>query len=157
MQLLKPFSFCVIALTFGVVVAGCRSSASTQSESQILIDTDAAFARAAVASGTARAFRKYAAPDAMALPQGANPVRGRDQIFQSMLPDSGQLTWTPRGADLSKSGDLGYTWGEYQYRAFETNGIGAIRYGKYLTIWKKQPDHSWRFVTDIGNSSPPPK
>jgi len=115
-----------------------------------------AFARAAGVEGVAQAFRDYAAPQGMIFPQGANPVTGRDKIFQLMQQNRGALTWTPRGADISRAGDLGYTWGEYQFHEGTTNAPSPVHYGKYLTIWKRQPDGEWRFVADIGNPSPPP-
>ena len=33
----------------------------------------------------------------------------------------------------------------------------VVRHGKYVTIWKKQADGSWKFVVDIGNPSSPPE
>ena len=31
-----------------------------------------------------------------------------------------------------------------------------VNHGKYCSVWKKQPDGSWKWVVDIGNSSPGP-
>ena len=92
----------------------------------------------------------------MILPQGAKPVTGPDGIFQLMLQNRGELTWTARGADISRSGDLGYTWGEYEFREAVTNAVSPVHYGKYVTVWKVQPDGTWKFVADIGNPSPAP-
>ena len=36
------------------------------------------------------------------------------------------------------------------------NGTVVQRFGKYLTIWRKQPGGEWRFVVDGGNLSPTP-
>ena len=35
-----------------------------------------------------------------------------------------------------------------------TGGFTAAMAGKYITIWKKQKDGSWRVVADIGNATP---
>jgi ketosteroid isomerase-like protein len=31
-----------------------------------------------------------------------------------------------------------------------------MRTGRYLTVWKKQPDGSWKVVRDIGVQDPAP-
>ena len=39
----------------------------------------------------------------------------------------------------------------------EADEVAVVqRFGKYLTIWKRQPNGSWRFVVDGGNLSPTP-
>ncbi len=42
----------------------------------------------------------------------------------------------------------------YQYRAAPN---AEVNYGKYVTIWKKQADGTWKFVVDVGNKSPAPE
>jgi ketosteroid isomerase-like protein len=58
---------------------------------------------------------------------------------------------------MAASGDLGYTYGNYQLKAKDKDGKVVTRYGKYASIWKKQKDGSWKVVLDMGNSSPAPK
>ncbi|MGC1452130.1 MAG: nuclear transport factor 2 family protein, partial [Candidatus Sulfotelmatobacter sp.] len=67
------------------------------------------------------------------------------------------LTWTPVGADISGSGDLGYTYGNYEFHAKAKDGKPVVQYGKYTSIWKQQKDGSWKVVLDMGNASPEPK
>ena len=63
------------------------------------------------------------------------------------------LTWTPVGADISASGDLGYTYGTYEFSSKDKDGKTVVDHGKYTSIWKKQGDGSWKVVLDMGNSS----
>ena len=92
------------------------------------------------------------------LPLGENPVHGREAIFATMSEESKyELEWSPQVADVARSGDLGYTWGNSVVRRPGEDGKSIVRHGKYLPIWKRQSDGSWRFVMDIGNPSPPPK
>jgi ketosteroid isomerase-like protein len=63
----------------------------------------------------------------------------------------GALTWAPRVADASPSGDLAYTSGD----AIIREG-GDVSYSNYLTVWKRQSDGKWRVVADGGNSAPAP-
>ena len=64
------------------------------------------------------------------------------------------LTWRPVGADISASGDLGYTYGTFEFRSKDKNGKPTVEHGKYTSIWKKQNDGSWKVVLDMGNASP---
>lgn len=120
---------------------------------EVLIKADRAFALYAQQHGVASAFREFAATEALSLPMGEAPIHGREAIFRAMsISPAGDLRWRPVGADLARSGDLGYTWGTYEFRPQDA----AMRHGKYVTIWKKQRDGSWKYVVDIGNASPPP-
>ena len=122
------------------------------------IQTDRQFSALSVSNGAAAAFAAYMADDALSLPAGAEPVTGKQAIVESLAPLSGgTLSWTPRQQVISRSGELGYTWGTYQYRSTETNGQPRVSHGKYVTIWRKQTDGSWKAVVDIGNQSPSPR
>lgn len=121
------------------------------------MEVDTAFA-AQGRTNLVGAFLKYAAPDATSLPMGGTPIHGREAIAESMLSlAKGELLWTPVGADIANGGDLGYTWGTFSFHSKDAEGKPAVSHGKYTTVWKKQPDASWKFVMDIGNTSPPPQ
>lgn len=124
-------------------------------EKQALLDTDREFSRLSAEQGTAAAFHHYLADDGLALPFHGQP-RNKDDYAQAMRAaqsgesdPEGVLTWEPEFADVSASGDLGYTWGQYAYRYFDSTKTTSLGY--YVTIWKKQPDGQWRFVFDAGN------
>ena len=57
------------------------------------------------------------------------------------------LTWVPIKADVARSGELGFTYGTY---LLTIKNIGKEE-GTYCTIWKKDKNHSWKFVLDTGN------
>jgi ketosteroid isomerase-like protein len=59
-----------------------------------------------------------------------------------------QLTWSPLKVDVSADGTLGYTWGKYRYTSRDKAGKVSDLVGIYLTIWKRQPDGSWKYVFD---------
>jgi ketosteroid isomerase-like protein len=59
-----------------------------------------------------------------------------------------QLTWKPLKVEVSDDGTLGYTWGRYDFTSKGKDGKVDSSTGIYLTIWRRQPDGSWRFVYD---------
>jgi len=64
------------------------------------------------------------------------------------------LKWEPIFTDMSSSGDFGYTHGKYESINLDSLGNEQVRYGNYVTIWKKQTDGNWKFVFDAGNDLP---
>ena len=86
--------------------------------------------------------------------------RGRRTIAKDMGfldQKDNQLTWSPVGTDISAGGDLGYTYGNYEFHSKDKDGKPIVEHGKYTSIWKKQKDRSWKVVLDMGNASPEPK
>lgn len=114
------------------------------------IAADLAFSRLAGDSGAAVAFGRYAAPEAFMF-GGGIPNRGPDAIRRSF--EGGPPTawaWHPVLAGASARSELGYTVGE----AVITPEGGPARYSKYLTIWRRFPDGTVRYLTDGGNPRP---
>jgi ketosteroid isomerase-like protein len=118
---------------------------------------DYAFARLSQDKGVAEAFYEFLLPEATFLPDNGFPIRGRDAIkVHFAAGPGGILSWRPVEAEVGAGGDLGYTWGTYDLRTTGPDGQTQISYGKYITLWKKQPDGSWKVALDGGNASPPP-
>ena len=55
------------------------------------------------------------------------------------------LTWQIEDAGISKSRDLGYTSGPWQQQISQEGKIIKSS-GKYLTIWRKQKDGTWKVI-----------
>jgi ketosteroid isomerase-like protein len=143
-----------------IALAACASAGPPPDSSaarDAIRRTDEDFSRYAQDHGIAEAFATYAAPDATMLPGGSDPVKGPDAIRTFFASSAGTvLLWKPYAAEVSSSGDLGYTLGTYESRSKDADGKPVTRYGKYCTIWEKQPDGKWKYVVDLGNPSPPP-
>ena len=141
-----------------VILASCTSSQDRKKEARKeVLSTDRAFSAMSAEKGTHAAFLHYAANDVIKLQEGRFPVIGIDALresFQSVPDDGFRLTWVPAKAEVSQSGDLGYTFGSYELYDFAHS---EIRYGNYITIWRKDKDGAWRWVLDGGNSTPPPE
>jgi len=60
-------------------------------------------------------------------------------------------------AFASADGDLGYTLGTWQSTHYNAKGQGQVATGKYVTIWRKQADGSWKVVFDGGNPDTKPR
>jgi ketosteroid isomerase-like protein len=111
------------------------------------------------AQGGGPAFAKWFAEDGIELANGKAPVTGRAAIAASAnwTPSQYQLTWTPEGGRMSPQGDMGFTWGHYEGRAHDSQGNPVVSSGRYMTVWKKQSDGSWKVELDSSNQEPPAK
>jgi ketosteroid isomerase-like protein len=124
--------------------------------SDLLFKLEADFAKAVAERGHA-AFVSYFAEDGVELDHGGG-INSRDDIArQPAWPEGTSLTWTPVRGDMAGSGDLGYTYGNYVFKSKDKDGKIVPHYGKYMSVWKKQKDGSWKVAVDMGNSSPEPK
>lgn len=102
----------------------------------------------------------FYADDAVMMNPGGEPLKGKDAIkaaISGMMADKAlTLTFKSSKVDVAKSGDLGYTQGDYQMTMTnpKTHKVMNDR-GAYVTTFRKQPDGSWRAVADIATSSVP--
>ena len=148
-------------LVFPIVFPSPHSmvSASPKATAETLKRLEGEFMKAAAERGS-HGYMSYYADDAVEVPNGAPIIHGKVEIAKGMgfLDDkNNQLLWTPVGADISASGDLGYTFGNYEFHSKDKDGKPSVEFGKYTSIWKAQKDGSWKVVLDMGNASPAPK
>ncbi|MGA3262995.1 MAG: nuclear transport factor 2 family protein [Terracidiphilus sp.] len=121
----------------------------------LLYDLEARFAKD-VAERGGQAFAEWFAEDGVALGNGAAPLVGRVAIAKSAnwSPRDYQLTWIPTDAAMGPSGDVGYTWGHFEGHSKDANGNPVTITGRYITIWRRQPDGNWKVVLDAGANEP---
>jgi ketosteroid isomerase-like protein len=137
------------------LILGGVAFAETPASADKLKQMEAEFMQAALAHGS-QGYMSYYAEDSVEVPNGADFLIGKSAIARTMdfLDDkNNRLTWKPIGADISSSGDLGYTYGTYEFQSKDKDGKTVVSHGKYTSIWKKQKDGSWKVVLDMGNAS----
>jgi ketosteroid isomerase-like protein len=116
---------------------------------------DSVFSDLADRRGTGYAFSNTVA-DVGVLFSGPHLIVGPKAVdeFYRSRPAGSSLSWRPVHVVVAGSGDLGFTVGEYIATGRGPSGAAVQRFGKYLTVWKRQPDGSWKFVVDGGNETP---
>jgi ketosteroid isomerase-like protein len=117
-----------------------------------LVKLEDDFSKHVAAKATVDAFLSYLADDVRLFRTGAFPAVGRQAARAMLAARPGLLTWQPTKAEVSRSGDLGYSYGIYESKASDGK---AVESGNYLRIWKKQPDGKWKVVLDLLNPIPP--
>ncbi|MFL5278887.1 MAG: YybH family protein [Myxococcales bacterium] len=122
-------------------------------ERKALMDADTQFARDTAERGV-EGWVSWFTDDGTMYPPARDAIEGRAAIREQMGdlydPRSGQgglrLDWQPIRAEVSESGELGWTTGTS--KVVTTAGM---RQGRYITVWRKQADGSWKVWADLGN------
>ena len=131
-----------LALVLAALVAASLAAAAPRADVGEVVAAERAFAGAAQTDGVNAAFLRYSAPEAIVFQPGPKLVKAA--LKANPIPAI-QLKWWPAYAGIAASGDLGFTTGPYVAGAGERRG-----HGWYFTIWRRQPDGSWRWVLDHG-------
>jgi ketosteroid isomerase-like protein len=102
-----------------------------------------------VNQGGPSSWSTFFAPNGFELRAGLGVIEGREAIHESFMEgiQSGEISglrWTADRAEISESGDLGYTMGTYQRSTTDSAGVRTRIWGGYLRIWRRQPDGGWK-------------
>lgn len=116
-------------------------------EKLMKLETD--FSAAVTKKGAVNAFDAYLAEDVRMLRADLAPALGKQRALEVISSRLGTLSWQPAMADVSASGDLGYTYGAFE---FKSRGV-LIEHGSYVRVWKKF-DRTWQVVMDVASPDP---
>ena len=158
----------IVATVILLLTVGCTATVGTseqdvdlEAERALLLETDRALAEAYSTSDTPvdTVFASFTddprvlAPDApIALGWEASHA-----LFTKLEALPGySLAWSPTTADVGGAADLGYTIGTYHMTLPDTDGNTVEIDGKYLSLWRRQPDGSWKIAVDMFNTDGPP-
>jgi uncharacterized protein (TIGR02246 family) len=113
-----------------------------------------AWSQAAQAKDLDKAVSMYT-DDAIAFQDKGPMMKGRENIREGWktmlaLPGPG-LSFAPTAVEVAKSGDMAYEYGLYDMVTTDKKGKTNDEKGKYVTVWKKQGDGSWKVAIDIDN------
>ena len=128
--------------------------ADATSAESILMQADVTWASAA----TNKEMDQFYASiweDAVLLAPNAPIAEGPESFGMLFELPAVALKWQPVSANVSGSGDLGYTFGKYELSFDGPGGVRIVDNGKYMTVWKKGTDGSWKVAADMFNTSLP--
>lgn len=101
--------------------------------------------------GAAFAFRKYASPDAVIKREKDSLIYGPDAIFHFYSQgqqDKAKGYWAADKVEISDDGTMASTYGRYRWVIKDAAGKETSYHGIFHTVWKKQPDGTWKYVWD---------
>ena len=151
---MKKIVLTLVMLAFAAGVSAAPDKAQLKKELAAMEDSFCAMAKE---KGLRAAFTHFAAPDVAFLDVDPRQFRGLEAVLKRIGPDKPgvSLTWSAYYTDVADDGTLGYNFGRYEWRGPGADGKEAVGTGWFLTIWKRQPDGTWRFVMDNGTPDRP--
>ena len=155
---LRSLASAIFLMSTLITLASCGTSNQQQaqpdnraSDESAIRAIDADWVKAAAAKDAQR-IGSYYADGASLLAPGAPLAAGKDAIqkaWAGMLATPGfSLTFTPTKIEVSRAGDLAYEIGDYQMTTNDKKGKPQVVKAKYVTVWGKQPDGSWKALAD---------
>jgi ketosteroid isomerase-like protein len=97
------------------------------------------------------AFEKYAAPEAVIKRENDTLIHGPQAIkryYSTEFYKSAKAYWTPDYISVSADGTMAYTYGKYRWTFPSKQGEAGEYHGVFHTVWKRQPDGTWKYVWD---------
>jgi ketosteroid isomerase-like protein len=137
------------------VTAFVTAQETISSDLQALVDSERAFARTATVKGLRDSFLDYFADDAIAFAPEATSAKARLRGQKAEPFSVLEIVWEPRTGDVARSNDLGWLTGPSTI-VNHAAPQPAPRHGNYLSVWRRQPDGSWRVFIDVGVRLPEP-
>ena len=123
---------------------------------QAVKDLEVAWVKDAATKDAAK-WAAYFTDDGAGLYPGAPTVTGKEALITSMKPmladPNFALTFASNKTVASKGGDMVYSWGTYSLTMTNPKTKKPMTdHGKFLTVYMKQTDGSWKAVADTFNS-----
>ena len=144
----------ILIVTLGLAAA----SVCLAADEQALRDLDAQWSKAAEAKDLDKTVSYYA-DDAIVMPPNASAATTKEAIrsaWKEMLTTPGAaISWKATKVEVAQAGDLAYVSGTYEETMTDASGQSVKDHGKYVEIFKKQADGTWKVVADIWNSDLP--
>ena len=141
---LKFASAASVKTTKGVTGAQARAP---------ILKAEGDFQLMAARHGLRKAVDAFFASDVHVLRENSFPQFGKAVGAELAVGSLTNMTWRPVMADLSESGDLGYSYGEYEAEVVSTAAsqvsTAAPQKGVFVRMWKRQSTGDFKVVVDI--------
>lgn len=95
--------------------------------------------------------------DAVLIPPGEAPVRGRQAIeeyWKGAIEAGGVRDVSVETMDALSSGSLGYETGSFQLTVNGPDGEAIVDRGRYIELLRREPDGRWLSTHGIWNAAP---
>lgn len=124
---------------------------------QLIRDNNARFAEA-YSRGDVAAVAALYTDDAVLLPPNLETLRGKEAIqqFWAGARQMGIREAALETVQVEESGDMACEIGAYTLKIQPEGGQATTDRGKYVVLWKRQADGSWKLAVDIWNTNSPP-
>ncbi len=150
--------FSIVATLLVLVISGCAPQVDVEAERAAVRAALGEAWNAVIAKDVDKFIAVCADKDIM-FPPNAPIVTGKEAIRAHLSEAFSRrdfaISWQTTKIEVSRSGDLAYSHGTYEVTVNDPEGNPVTDKGKWVTVWEKQPDGSWKVVIDIWNFDGP--
>ncbi|HJS54105.1 MAG TPA: DUF4440 domain-containing protein [Chitinophagaceae bacterium] len=139
--------------------AACtETKVDLKAEEAVIMKVDSTWSALAAEGKDLDKMVSYWTDDAVVLPPGQPMVKGkvalRKFVEESFKIPGFSMSWKSSDVRFSPDGKLAYMYGENLMTMNDSTGNKMSIPGRGYTIWRKEPDGSWKCVVDIFNNPP---
>jgi uncharacterized protein (TIGR02246 family) len=145
----------LVILTLGLATAAACLAGDPKIE-EALRDLDEQWSKAAGAKDVDKTVSFYS-DDAVVMPPNGPRATTKEAIralWKDLLTDA-SISWKTKKVEVAQSGDLACLSGTYEVTLNDPTGKSVNDRGKYVEVWEKQTDGTWKCGADIWNSDLP--
>jgi uncharacterized protein (TIGR02246 family) len=151
--------FPIVATVLVLAISGCAPQVDVEADKAAIRDlSDVQWLNAEQAKDVDSVLSVFA-DNASLFPPNASIVTGIEAIRARLSEEySGPrvaISWQTTKVEVSRSGDLAYSHGTHEVTVNDPEGNPVTDKGKWVTVWEKQPDGTWKVVADIWNTDQP--
>ena len=151
--------FLVLATVLVLAASGCGPQVDVEAEEAAIRElTDVEWMEAGQAKDIEH-WVSFHTEDALLLLPNAPLVTGQEAIravVSDLLLNRGYKgSWETTKVEVARSGDLAYSYGPQETTVNDAEGNPVTDQQKWVAVWKKQPDGSWKCAVLILNSDGP--
>ena len=154
---MKRTPIVVAAALAGILLVSCAPPQPDLAAIRAAIeDYNKVLSEAMIANDT-ETMMSYYAEGAISMPANGPMLKGKDEIkaYSDKMHETGMKVTVAKFTivEVDAAGNMAFEIGTYEM----SGGMGAdVKFddtGKYMSIWKKQADNSWKVYAEIWNSS----
>lgn len=144
----------VLLLLNVLLLFGCTQKTEIKNSSYFreqIFKVEDDFKNLSQSKGISEAFYTFADDNAVIKRENDTLIRGKENIkkyYSNPKFKKASVTWKPDFIEVSKDGEMAFTYGKYIWTVKDSLGNKKDFKGVFHTVWKKQKDGSWRYVWD---------
>ena len=154
-ELFHMYKIFLLMITLSPLLYSCNQATNTTAVGEKakteIAQAEKDFEKMAAEKGIAEAFWFYADSNAVIKRNNDTIIHNKENIkgfYSNDFYKSASVKWSPDFIDASADGSMGYTYGKYLWQSKDSTGKPIEFRGVFHTVWKKQPDGSWKYVWD---------
>jgi ketosteroid isomerase-like protein len=110
-----------------------------------LIQNEKNFAKNCAENGIRKSFLQYLDDNSIVF--RPEPVSGKE-LYSASKDSTSLLAWGPEYAEISGFGDMGFTYGPWEFSPNKKEP--PIASGHFISVWHKAQGNTWKLLIDLG-------